>query len=295
MKTYLQCIPCFFRQALDAAEMNGLSEEIQRKIINKLAGHIPSFELDNSPVEMAGYLHSLVREEIGGKDPYRRIKKESNQKALELYPRAREEIRNSKNPLLRAIQFAVAGNIIDFGAKSGINIDEELGRVLAVEENAISREDTKQFDVAGFSKKLKESGTMLYIGDNAGEIVFDKLLIEEIKRRYPDLQVYFAVRGGPIINDITEEDAEECGIDTIATVISSGADLPGTILSRSDPAFVRFFHECDIVLSKGQGNFESLSLEKRPIFFLFMAKCPVIAGHVQTEVGSVLLLQNSLE
>ena len=84
MKTYLQCVPCFFRQALDAAEMNGLSEEIQRKIINKLAVHIPSFELDNSPVEMAGYLHSLVREEIGGKDPYRRIKEESKQKALEL-------------------------------------------------------------------------------------------------------------------------------------------------------------------------------------------------------------------
>lgn len=295
MKTCLQCIPCFFRQALEAAELNGLGEETQRKIVNTLAGQIPSFKLDHSPVEMAGYLHRLVREEIDGKDPYARIKKESNKKALTLYPRAKEEIQKSETPLLRAIQFAAAGNIIDFGVKGKINIEDELNRILEMEEKIISKEDRDLFDYEGFSKRLAVSKTMLYIGDNAGEIVFDKLLIEEIDRLYPDLHIYFAVRGGPIINDVTEKDAKECGIDKIATVISSGADIPGIILPQSSQEFVRLFFTSDLVLSKGQGNFESLSSEKRLIYFLFIAKCAVIADHVNADIGAVLLLNNSLE
>jgi damage-control phosphatase, subfamily I len=290
MNTYLDCIPCFFKQALDAAGMNSIDPDVRRDLINEIARLIPDFDLSHSPVIMAGQVHGLIKRYVGKDDPYGEIKKTSNRKAMETLPRLREKIARAANPLRLAIEYAIAGNIIDFGAKTGLNIDDEITRIVEKEEQTISREKEELFQFDSFVRTLEISKTVLYIGDNAGEVVFDKLLVDEIHRQFPDIHIYFAARGFPIINDITTEDAYFCGIDSSAEIISSGVALPGCVLEECDPAFRGIFAESDCVISKGQGNFEALSDVERPIFFLFTAKCSVIADVVGAEVGSVLLL-----
>lgn len=293
MNTSLDCIPCFFKQALNAARMNNIDQASLEKLIKNIARVIPDFDLSQTPVEMAGYVHRLIREFIGTEDPYQKIKMQSNRKALKLLPKLKKKINNSKHPLRLAIEYAVAGNIIDFGANTGLDVDAELGRIIQKEERVIAKEgsDLFQFDV--FYANLQASKTLLYIGDNAGEIVFDKLLIDEICKEFPKIKIYFATRGSPVINDITPEDAYYCNIDENAEVISSGIDLPGCIIEKTDPEFQRLFYESDCVISKGQGNFEALSGGTRSVFFLFMAKCKVIADAVSAEIGSILLLNKT--
>ncbi len=286
MNTYLDCIPCFFKQALHAARMNGIEPSLQRSLINKIARLIPDFDLTSSPVVMAGKVHHMIKGCINTKDPYHEIKLVSNQKAMELFPRLQQEIAAASNPLKLAIEYAIAGNIIDFGANPELDIDQELERIISQEKPGLF-----QFD--RFYKALSQAQTILYIGDNAGEVVFDKLLVDEIHREFPNAEIYFATRGKPIINDITVEDAYFCNIDSNATVVSSGIALPGCVIEEGSADFKELFSASDCIICKGQGNFEALSENSRSIFFLFMAKCKVIADVVGAEVGSVLLLNNT--
>lgn len=292
MNTYLDCIPCFFKQALDAARMNNIESDIQRNLINEIASLIPGFDLSQSPVVMAGAVHRLIKRHVGREDPYSEIKKQSNKKAMEILPRLQSKIAESEDPLRLAIEYAIAGNLIDFGAKTGLDIDSEISRIVEKEEQTISAEKAELFQFDSFVKAVSNAETVLYIGDNAGEVAFDRLLADEIHRRFPAARIYFAVRGYPIINDITAEDAYFCGIDESAEIISSGVPLPGCVLNEADPAFQKLFWESDCVISKGQGNFEALSDVERDVYFLFMAKCSVIADVVGAAVGAVLLLKN---
>lgn len=133
---------------------------------------------------------------------------------------------------------------------------------------------------------MREAKTVLYLADNAGEIVFDRVFIEEF---CDNRKVIFAVRDKPAINDALMEDAIFCGIDKVAQVVSSGIDAPGTILKYCLDEFLKIFRQADLIISKGQGNFESLSQEKKPIFFLFMVKCPVIAKEIGCKMEDMVL------
>ena len=157
------------------------------------------------------------------------------------------------------------------------------------EKQVVKEEEEKFFNYPAFKTALAQAENILYIGDNAGEIVFDRLLIEEIKRLYPYKKITFAVKGGAIINDALMADAEECGITGITQVISNGVDAPGTLLSLCSPEFLIAYNQTQLIISKGQGNFETLSSEEKPIFFLLMAKCPVVAAHIGCEAGTFLL------
>ena len=133
------------------------------------------------------------------------------------------------------------------------------------------------------------------MADNAGETVFDRILIEEIKKGDSNKEIIYAVKESPAINDALIEDAYYCGIDRIAKVISSGSDAPGTVLSLCSKKFLKLYRNADMIISKGQGNFEALSNAKRPIFFMFMAKCPVIAREVNCKIGDVILLYHKVK
>ena len=137
---------------------------------------------------------------------------------------------------------------------------------------------------------MNTSKNILYLADNAGETIFDRVLIEEIKGLYGDKSIFYAVRERPIINDALKEDARACGIDRIADVISSGSDTPGTIISLCSEAFLKIYRDADMIISKGQGNFEALSDVSRPIFYLFMVKCPVVAKDLGCRIGDIILL-----
>jgi len=192
----------------------------------------------------------------------------------------KELINNSPDPLLTAIRIAVAGNVIDMGVHKEFDIMKDIQKIL-IQDFAI-------FDYEAFKQQLIDSETVLYIGDNAGESVFDRLLIETIKK-----PVIFAVREIPIINDVIMEDAVASGLSEVAKIISSGSRAPGTILHQCTDVFLELFSNVDMIISKGQGNFESLSSVKRKIFFLLKAKCEVIADHLNVKEDSIILRCNN--
>ena len=289
MKTYLDCIPCFFKQALEAARIAGADKKTQKRILNELAGVLPKFPLNSSPPEMGRIIYGLAKTITKKDDPYIKIKEKSNELALSVYGKLKKKVNRSHNRLLTAVELAIAGNVIDYGVKNSLNVDAELRRILAEESKTIKKESKAMFDYGSFKHVLSNAKTILYLADNAGETVFDRILIEEIKRIDEDKDIIYAVKEKPVINDALIEDALTCGIDKTAQVISSGSDAPGTILSLCSKKFLSIYKKADMVISKGQGNFEALSLAKRQIFFLFMAKCPVIAKDMRCEVGDVIL------
>ena len=294
MKTYLDCIPCFFRQALEAAKIAGANQVDQKKILIEVGKILPKLSLHSSPPEMARIIYKLVKEITHKDDPFKNIKIESNKIALGIYDKLKERVRYSEDTLLTAVELAIAGNIIDYGIKNSLDINldvnKEIEKILKGEDKNsknIGKENKTFFRYYPFKQAVKNADTILYLADNAGETVFDRVLIEEIKALYEEKKIIYAVKEIPIINDALLEDARACGIDKIAEVVSSGLDSPGTIPSLCSKKFLDIYHQAEMIISKGQGNFEALSDEKRPIFFLFMAKCPVVAKNLTCKIGDI--------
>lgn len=290
MKTYLECIPCFFKQAIEAARFASASKKTQKKILNELSKVIPKISLTASPPEMGRTIYGLVERLTKKRDPFKKVKKKSNSIALRLYDKLKKRVRHSSDSLLTALELAIAGNIIDYGIQNTLNVDKEIKKILDEEHKAIKKESSKLFNYPKFKRILRKTGTILYIADNAGETVFDRILIEEIRNLYKDKRIIYAVKGKPIINDALIEDAYQCGIDGVAEVVSTGLGIPGTKLSLCSKKFRKIFKDVDMIISKGQGNFESLSEQKKPVCFLFMAKCSVVAKDVGCKLGDVILL-----
>lgn len=275
MKTYLECIPCFFKQALHAAKLAGSSPKTQKEILMRLSKEIPKFSLNCSPPEMGRTIYSLVNKYSPKKDPYAAEKKKSNELSLAIYPKLKKLVKSSEKPLLKAVELAIAGNIIDFGVKANLNIKRELLSIIKKHE-AADKQQNKFFQFKAFEKKLKECKNILYLGDNAGETVFDRILIEEILAKHKGKKIIYAVKDKPVLNDALFEDAEESGLCDLAEIVSSGSDAPGTVLKFCSKEFMKIYRSADMVISKGQGNYEALSNANREIFFLFIAKCPVV-------------------
>jgi len=293
MKTYLECIPCFFKQALEAARLSGANSRTQKEILDAVALSMPKFPLSASPPEMARVIHGIVKRITGIQDPYAKIKEKSNNLALKVYPKLKEKILRSKDKLLTAVELAIAGNIIDYGVKNSINVKEELDKILDKENAAIRKESKSIFNYRRFKASIDKAKNILYLADNSGEVVFDRILIEEMKGRNRKVDIVYAVKEKPVINDALVEDARVAEIQKYAKIISSGIDAPGTVLSLCSKEFLKEYRYADMIISKGQGNFEALSDSKRPIFFLFMAKCQVIAKDVGCKVGDVILSYHS--
>jgi uncharacterized protein with ATP-grasp and redox domains len=290
MRTYLDCIPCFFKQALEAARLAGADPRTQRQVLDDVARALPKFSLEATPPEMGRTIHQLVKKNTGLSDPYLAIKEKSNQLALSVYPKLIPKLNQSDNRLLTAVELAITGNIIDYGVKNSMNVDTELEKILSNEKKIIKNEDHRFFQFTRFKEALAHAKTVLYLADNAGETVFDRILIEEMKRMNPAQEIIYVVKEKPIINDALIKDAVDSGIDETARIFSSGSDAPGTILSLCSDAFLKIYYQADLVISKGQGNFEGLSGTNRSVFFLFLAKCPVIANDAGCQVGDVILL-----
>ncbi|MBN1523172.1 MAG: DUF89 family protein [Spirochaetales bacterium] len=292
MKTYLGCIPCFFKQTIEAGKMMGLPDDKVKRMLDKVALQIPEIELASSPPAMGRIIHRIIREQINNPDPYLELKQKSNEIALAIFPDLKKMVENSEDRLLKAVEIAIAGNIIDYGAVVDLDINKEINSIVNSEEDKIRNESTRHFAFLEFKNSLAKANTLLYLADNAGEIVFDRVLIEEIKNLYPDLQIYCAVRGNPVLNDCLIADAVSVGIDKITTVISNGTDAPGTILDSCSKEFLDIWNASDLIISKGQGNYESLSNQQGNIFFMFIAKCEVLAGDIGCCLRDVILCRN---
>ena len=276
MKTFIDCIPCFFEQALRAGRIATDDERVLKRLLDELGKNLENISLENTPPETGRLIYRMVSEITGNPDPFREVKRQSTQQALALYPSMKRAIDESGDSLLTAIRIAIAGNVIDFGASATYDIDTAIKDAL--------EKDFAICDYSAFKRRLEDSESILYIGDNAGETVFDRLLIEQMNR-----PVTYVVREMPVINDATAEDAIQAGIDEVATIVSSGTDAPGTILSTCSSEFKETLNSAEFVLAKGQGNYEGLSNEDLSIFFLLKAKCQIIADDIGVAKGAIVL------
>jgi len=275
------------RQALDAARMATDKSALQREVLDQVARLLPTVPFDCTPIDMGQLVHRVVLEVTGVADPYAKVKKDSNDLCLKLYPRLKQQVRRSKDPLLTALKIAGAGNIIDFGPKLKLNPNDSIEQIVNDSFTRALQETLDPAEYSAFKDKLAKVEEILYLGDNTGEIVCDKILIEELIRR--GKSVTFVTRGAPIINDATLADARYVGLDEVAGVITNGSDAPGTRLVDCSPEFTAAFQSAKLIISKGQGNFEGLSDVPAPIFFLLKVKCPMIAQEITARIGTVIL------
>jgi hypothetical protein len=253
---------------------------VHRTLMRRVLGWTARMDLAAPPPAMGQRIHRHLRQISGNSDPYRQAKRRQNRLALGMLPALREKIRRAPDPLDRALRLAAAGNVIDLGVGAALDL-EAVGRTIEG-----SLEWPLDYDRRRLGAMLRSAKSILYLADNAGEIVFDRLLIEQLPRG----KVTLAVRGGPVINDATLDDARQAGLMKVCRVIDNGSDAPGTILGDCSPGFRREFSRAGLVISKGQGNYETLSRSARDIIFLFQAKCPVVAEKVGRPLGSRLCL-----
>jgi uncharacterized protein with ATP-grasp and redox domains len=280
MRTYLDCIPCFIRQSLDAARHATDDERIHEQVVRGVLDLTNKLDMTQSPPVIAQQIHRLIREILEIDDPYHGVKQRFNDMALKLYSKMRQLIIESKDPLEIAVRLAIAGNIIDFGIKSQLQeteLKETINQCLSGEISS------KQLEA--FRNAVNDARNILYLADNAGEIIFDRLLIEQL----PIDKITVAVKGSPVINDATMEDAVHAGLPQIVDVIDNGSDAPGTILESCSQSFRDYFNKADLIIAKGQGNYETLSNVNKNIFFILKAKCPVISRDIGCAVGEMIL------
>lgn len=239
-------------------------------------------DLTRPPVVVGQAIHRRLRELTGDPDPYRGAKLAFNDLVLGLLPELRDMIRHAPDPLRLAARLAIAGNVIDLGPNASLTPADALLALRGVLHESFHE------DWESFVEALAHATRIMYLADNAGEIVVDRLLIEAIG---PD-RVTVVVRGGPIINDATIEDARETGLADLVEVIDNGSDAPGTLLDDCGATFRERFEAADMIIAKGQGNVETLSEVNRPLFFLFKVKCPVVAAHTGLPQGTHALIDS---
>ncbi|QGY41050.1 DUF89 family protein [Pseudodesulfovibrio cashew] len=284
MKTSLKCMPCFMRMALHEAELACPGdEELHREIIVEWGRRLGEYDLGDSPPALARHLAELIREKTGCGDLYLEDKRQANARVQQLMPELRAMIeaergKDGGDPLSLVLEMAVVGNYID----RGVDIDVDWEAELACVSQSLDPEI-----MAGLQSRLKKGADVLVLGDNTGEIVLDTLLVEELQRL--GCHVTYAVRSHPVINDATMADAEAVGLTALCEVVESGVDTPGTVIERCFPDFVERMRQADVILSKGQGNFEALEGVWPGVFCAFKVKCERVARDAGLPLGSSAL------
>ena len=294
MHIYTDCIPCILNMSL--AAIRGATQGKDEKKIFKAILALPLLrgnEWRITSVEIVEEVMKIIIAETGMNDPFEAEKMRQNQRMMAALPALEQEVKNSRTPLLSAVKLAITGNGID--AMVSERPSDMTGRILGrLREISLGGENVREL-----LARLQRCRQLLYVGDNAGEIVMDKLLIQIIKTLY-DLDVFYAVRSLPALNDATRQDAEAVGMEAVAQVVESGIEgpLPGTILSRCSREFQAVFRKSDFILSKGGGNYETLSEERvpgKPVTYMLLSKCPVYRRHFDTPIGQPILANTFME
>lgn len=268
MKAYLDCVPCAMRQALEASKMATDDRAKQEEALRAVASELSKIRWNGTPLTISHRAVRIVGEVTGVKDPYKDLKKEFNEKVMKMNPEMKRKVSESDDSLLTATKLSIAGNVIDFGPGQGFDVEE------VVEETLNKGFAIDHFH--DFREELKRAGDIIYLSDNTGEIAFDRLLLEE----FEDKDVQFFVKASPVLNDAMTEDAEFVGIDELAEVREIGEldNLPEKFKDR--------LRKVDLVISKGQANYEAFSEVDANIFFLLMVKCPLIGKDIGVREGS---------
>ena len=287
MKASFDCIPCIVKQTIDAVRIGVDDEKMQREAINNTLKYLQEADLELSPPELGKNIYRIIRETTGITDLYGEEKFRFNRFVLDNYNLLKKIVYLSDDPVYLAAKLSIAGN--QFRFQKG-NADVQLRDMLAdIHKISFAIDDYSQF-----LDDILKTKNILYLADNAGEIVFDKLFIEVLKKFYPERGHEFTVvvRGAPIINDATMKDAEMIDLDDVASVIDNGDNAPATLLHQVSDHMRAIYDSAELIISKGQGNFESLNEEDKKIYFLFSVKCPVISKELNAPEGGLVLMHS---
>lgn len=284
MKAHTDCIPCALQQALRATRiaLSGNSDQaVEQSVLYRVMERLIEEDWSQPPIQISKHVYRIVRELTGVDDPYAEAKAQSNQAALELYPRLKAEVEESKAPLHRAIEMALAGNVMDFGIFESFDVEETLHRV---EKVGLAIDDR-----GALESQLARAESLLLIADNAGEIVFDRLLLETIRQQKP-IAISLVVKSGPLINDATMDDIREVGLDKIEgmEILQIGNGDDESYPDYFSPEVSAWIEKHGLVIAKGQANYEGLS-EYQGLFYLLMAKCALVASELGVKVGDIIV------
>lgn len=282
MKLHLECVPCYIRQALDAAKMATKDEKLQEQILRESIIAASEFDIDSSGFILQAKIKKVMGKILPATDPYREVKEKYNRIVLDLGDDIKKIIRDSKDPFETSLRIALAGNIIDFGPNTNLN-----SKILknAIKKSLSQRLDNKKIKL--LKENIDNAKRILFIGDNAGEIVLDKIFIEKL----PKEKITYVVRGGCALNDATMQDAKMVGMTDTVRVITTGLDMPAAILPLCSKDFLVNYKRSDLIIAKGQGNYEALCEEDKNIFFLLKIKCPIVASTFKKryKVGDIVV------
>ncbi len=294
MKASVECYPCLLAQILKTSELCGLEGADKKEVMNFALKTMADLPADIYPHEIVVAVNEHIKTTYCSShdvfDPFSDLKNQTRAIAETFYLSIEQKIEQAPDSLEMAVKCAALGNIIDFGAKSHGNLDVQH------ELEKIDTLDFAIYDYQPFIESLEKARLILYLGDNVGEDIFDKVCITEIKKKYPEKKIIFAVRDQPVINDVTLADARAIGMDQLVETISSGSIYPGTILSKTTESFQELFKTSDLIISKGQGNFETLCSEEHPhLFFFLRAKCEKVANYLKVDLKSMILMKSATD
>lgn len=281
MKAELECIECVLAQALRVARVATDDPAIRRRILDETAKRIPTLDTNLSPAANSQCAYEIAAELSGNPDPYREERRRQNELALSLEPDLRRMLDEAGDRLTTALHLSAAGNIIDLGVMEAEHVDVHA----AIEQ--VLHEQFAVEHLAEFRESLAACDDLLFLLDNAGEIVFDKVLIEELQKH---TDVTAVVKGGPIINDVIMEDAAFVGLTEVCQVVDNGGPFIGCPLALIPDSFKQRMARADVILGKGQGNYETVDDFPGDVFLILRAKCPIVARHMGVELGQMGLI-----
>ena len=286
MKVYPECYNCFITQAIRSSRIHTDDNKKVLEVVQNVVKILTDIDHQLPPPVISENVYKTIRTVLGVSDPYKEIKKKYNHIAMDYEKFARVRIKASKDPVFCALKLSLAGNIIDFGGEMDkFSVEETINDTI---HNGFFKNDTELFKA-----DLKNAENLILIADNTGEIVFDKILIETIKNLHPKLKIHVFVRGGAIINDALFEDAVYIGLDKIAKIVSAPRAIPGFWPEYCNAECRKIWEKADIIISKGQGNFETLSeINDRRIYFLLIVKCKVVASFLKLKKFSKIFMRN---
>jgi damage-control phosphatase, subfamily I len=279
VKTAFECMACYLRQTLQVARLSTDDQKLHLVALRRVAELVADMDMERTPPENSVPVYGAIAEITGCADPYLETKQQSNQQALSLLPEFKKEVAESSDPLATALRLAIGGNIIDYGAMHSFDVDAAMERCLKA-TFAVDHSQKLMQKVRGLARNAR----VLYLADNSGEIVYDSLVVSELADMGLDVTV--AVKSGPIINDALLADAHACGIDSFASILENGTSCPGTPLESCSTELLEAFNTADLIISKGQGNFETLSEAEAEIYFLLTVKCSVVGAHLAQISGT---------
>ncbi|WP_160692296.1 ARMT1-like domain-containing protein [Clostridium sp. C2-6-12] len=288
MKMRDKCLPCVVNQVIKTANITGVDKK--EELLREVFTYLSKMNFNITTPEIIGEVFGMIKKHVGNPDPYKETRNHYNTMFLKLLPEFEKKVDEAEDSFQLAVRYAIVGNIIDFNPIHNTLLEDIFDCFEKMDDSELEINDSK-----ALKEDILSAKTLLYLGDNCGEICLDKILLKKIKELNPKVKIFFGVRGKSVVNDSIAEDAYAVGIDEYAEIIDNGDGSLGTVLNRTSSQFKEVYNKADVLIAKGQANYECLSEENKNIYFLLMTKCDVIANDIGVPEKKMICMKNKVK